>query len=131
MVLCAGVVCFGGETGIPSIPQAYDNGSLASTIGGIFYSNATRAMYRSPRVDLRNYKVLGKVTGEAVMKNFVLVVNVGDTGFEELKADALRTYPDADDIVNFDIDATHFNVFIFYIKTTVKIHGVAVKYLYK
>ncbi len=129
-VLCLGAICFGSETQIIQ-PVKYGNGSLASTIGGLVFSDATRAMYHSPRVDLRNYKVLGKVTGEVSMRNFVLLVNLGDTGFEALKRNALRQYPDADDIVNFDIDSNHFNILFFYIRTSVRINGIAVKYLTK
>ena len=130
MVLAAAVICHGEVAGIPSsVPAAYHDGSLPTTLGGLFYSNATRAMYRSPRVDLSKYKVLGKVEGEAQMENFVFCVNLGDTSFHALKKDALKNYPDADDIVNFDIDAHHFNVFVFYFQTTVKIRGIAVKYL--
>lgn len=133
ILIAAAVVFCGSLLAAPAgidqgAPAAYINGSLPSTVGGIFYSDATRAMYRAPRVDLRDYVVLGKVEGTAEMKNILFFVNLGDTGFEALKKSALRAFPDADDIVNFEIDAHHFNVFLFFMQETVTIRGIAVKY---
>lgn len=102
IILC-GTVTAGGLP-INGSPDLYGNGSLPCTIGGVFFSDATRAMYSSPRVDLRNFVVLGKVEGRAVMKNILFLVNFGDTGFQAMKK------------------------FVFFMETEAIIRGVAVKY---
>ena len=68
------------------------------------------------------------MTGQVSMKNYFCRVNIGDIGFETLKKNALRRYPEADDIVNFHIDSRHENVFVFFFNETATINGIAVKY---
>lgn len=125
-LVCAACFCKGELANCN--PKTYGNGSLPCTVGGLIYSNSIRAMYSSPRVDLRNFIVLGKVEGRTSMKNVLFLFNFGDTGFQAMKRDALKNYPDADDIVNFDIDARQFNILIFFFETEAIIRGVAVKY---
>jgi|GEM_PF-6368970 len=112
----AGYPC---TTGPQSYPSAWQ---------GALYSNAKRTTYREIPRDLRPYTVLGKVTSSAEMKNVLLLCNWGDTTFDALKKEALKKYPDADDIVNVEIVAENFNVFIFYMKTTAVLYGTAIKY---
>lgn len=123
-VLFAAFVSFGSELlPVQTGPQAFPSGWP-----GIIFSNANRAMYRESKANLAQYQVLGKVEAQAVMKNFVLLVGVGDTSLATLKAKALEKYPEADDIVNMEIDAHTFNILIIFTKTTITMRGVAVKY---
>lgn len=99
-----------------------------STIPGVIYSNASRAMYREQKVDLKQYNILGKVESKAIMENVLLLCNWGDTSLGTLKRNALAQYPHADDIVNIEIDVHSFNVLLAYIKTTVTLRGIAVQF---
>ena len=102
--------------------------NFPSSFPGIIFSNATRAMYRERKADLSQYQVLGKVETSADMSNVLLIINWGDTSLANLKAKALAKYPDADDIVNIELDCNSFNIVVFYINQTVTLRGVAVKY---
>lgn len=95
---------------------------------GIIYSNATRSMYREAKADLSKYQVLGKVETTAEMSNVLFIINWGDTSLAALKAKAFEKYPDADDIVNIELDCNSFNIIVFYMNHTVTLRGVAVKY---
>lgn len=99
-----------------------------SSFPGIIYSNASRAMYREKKSDLSQYQVLGKVKATTDMKNVLLLVNWGDTSLAALKEAALAQYPEADDIVNVEIDVRSYNILVVYIEQTVTLRGVAVKY---
>ncbi len=125
-ILFAGIVASANDDF--TVPHNTPATAMPSMAGGILYSNTKRAMYISPRVDLRTCQVLGKAKGTVSMSNILLLVNTGDIGWEALRAEALKNYPEADDIVNFTIDAEHFNVFMFYIRLRVNISGTAVKY---
>ena len=102
--------------------------NFPSAVPGIICSSATRAMYREAKVDLNQYEVLGKVQSEAEMSNVLLLFNFGDTSLATLKAKALEKYPEADDIVNIEIDCHSYNFLVIYIGQTVMLRGVAVKY---
>jgi hypothetical protein len=123
-VLFAAFVSFGSELlPVQTGPQAFPSGWP-----GAIYSDATRAMYRESKANLAQYQVLGKVEAQSYMDNILLLINIGDTSLATLKAKALEKYPEADDIVNMEIDAHTFNVLIFFTKTTITMRGVAVKY---
>ncbi len=110
-----------------TVPKTNPTGGMPTMIGGVLFSKATRAVYVSSRVDLNSYKVLGKVQGSVSMWNVLALVNMGDAGWDALKKEVLKKYPEADDVVNFTVDAEYLNVFIIYMRLKVNLTGVAVK----
>ena len=78
--------------------------------------------------NLDGVEVLGQVEGRSTELNVLLIVAIGDGGIEAAKTDALKRYPEADDILNVEVDTNHFNVLSVFNKSTTILRGLAVKY---
>lgn len=118
-----------GISAMASIPELpFIAQGFPSTFGGIIYSEATRAAYMQQPVDLSKYTILGRVKVHAEMENVLLLVNWGDTSMAKLRKQAKQLYPQADDFVNIEIDVTHKNIVVFYMRTVAEMRAIAVKY---
>ena len=100
-----------------------------STMPAEIITMQSRGGFMIPKMQsMKDVEVLGKVTGSACTQTIVLVFAFGDSSIAALKADALKKYPQADDIVNVEIDSSHIGVLGIYNKNTVTLTGIAVKY---
>ncbi len=102
---------------------------FGSTMPGVVYSYQTRGTFMLPKAEsMEGVEVLGPVEGESTELNVLLLVAVGNGGIEAAKKDALKRYPDADDILNVEVDTRHFNVLPIFNESTTILRGIAVKY---
>lgn len=109
-----------------------NNYGFGSTMPGVLLSDTVRGTTILPKTEnLDNIKILGDVKGESVMTNVLLVVAYGDAGIEAAKKDALQRYPDADDIINIEVDCKHRSILSLYNESKTVLRGKAIKYIKK
>lgn len=103
---------------------------FGATFPGAIYSNTTRGDFMLPKTEnLNNIRILGDVQGESTMTNVLFLVATGDAGIEAAKKDALLKYPNADDIINVEVDCTHTSVLSVYNQSRTILRGKAIKYI--
>ena len=127
MVLVAAFVCSLIFCGCKVGPA--DSYGFGGTGPAFVITDQVRGNFMLPKVaDFKGVTVLGKVTGKASARNILLLVAEGNCGIEAAKKDALSKYPEADDILNVEVD-THFkSILMLFQETTTILRGVAVKY---
>ena len=72
--------------------------------------------------------VLGKVSSTVSARNGLLLVAFGDASIEAAKKEALKKYPQADDVVNVEIDIKHEGLLCLYNTVTMYYSGLAIQY---
>lgn len=73
--------------------------------------------------------VLGDVSANGEIMTVLCVVTIGDASMQTLKEQALRQYPNADDIIDIEIDNHVFGILgCVYKKVVVTLRGKAVRY---
>ena len=102
---------------------------FASAPGGLLFSDFNGGLIVQDRHPSRKFKVLGKVDSKAASTSYLTLFTIGDSSYQLLKKLALEKYPDADDIIDVELDFHHDNVFLIVNKLTVHLNGTAVKYL--
>lgn len=106
-----------------------DNYGFGSTMPAVVYNNATRGTFMLPKAEsMKDVEVLGPVCGTSSMTNVLLIVATGDAGIESAKKNALMAYPEADDILNVEVDTQHVSVLALFNTSTTILRGIAVKY---
>ena len=95
----------------------------------LIFTEQTRGEFMLPKAaDLKNVTVLGPVIGKSSARNVLMLIAVGDSGIEAAKKDALSKYPDADDILNVEVDTRYSSILMLFQETTTILRGIAVKY---
>lgn len=119
----AGIVMFCGcESNEYSINAGFE--SVRPSI----YTNINTATLMMPKAQsMKDVTVLGKAQAQGSTTCVLGIVSSGDTSLETLNRQALANYPEADAILNTEIDAKRIG-FIVFSKVTVTMHGIAVKY---
>lgn len=102
---------------------------FASAPGGILISDFSGGLVVQHRHPSRKFKILGKVKSEATSTCYLTLATTGDSSYQTLKKLALEKYPDADDIIDVELDFRHDNILLIVNKLTVHLNGTAVKYL--
>lgn len=106
-----------------------NNYGFAAVAPGALYSNQTHGCFILPKAEnLDGVEVLRPVQGKATSTDIMLLFSFGDSGIEAAKKDALAYLPDADDIFNIEVDATHFSILSLFNTSTTTLRGLAVKY---
>lgn len=97
---------------------------------GIFFTYATLADIIIPKTEtLDDIIILGDAVGEAELISVLGLVTVGDMGIEAAKKDALKAYPQADDIINIEVDERRLSILYFiFSQTEITLRGKAIKY---
>lgn len=126
VVACAMVVCavmsgcavmLSGHNGLPSVAP-----------GAIYTDINVGSMIADKAESFKNVKVLGKVESTAMTTNIMGILATGDCTIATLKEKALKANPQADDIINIEVDC-HFKSILGIInECTTIFRGVAVKY---
>jgi len=101
-----------------------------STAGpGGLVSDMKGGLFTQPRNPNRKFKVLGKVSAEALTTSYIGLVSVGDASCRTLKRTAMEKYREADDVIDIDLDFRHDNILGIINKVFVTMNGTAIKYL--
>lgn len=103
------------------------NNGIAACPPGVIYSEMKAATMVQDRDPSRTYMVVKPVTAQATTTNICGLVSQGDASYATLKELALRN-TGADDIINLEVDVSHYNILGIVNKVTTVINGTAVKY---
>ncbi|MCQ2380390.1 MAG: hypothetical protein MJ025_05680 [Victivallaceae bacterium] len=101
------------------------------TLTGVLYCDMQQMVYVGNKMPSRaGVKVLGKAEAKADTYTVLALVAFGDTSMELLKRKALQSYPEADELIDIEIDRDVFSVlFLLYKQVTVTLRGTAIKYV--
>ena len=124
------LVCGGAAALLCGCQTGYvNNYGFGSTMPGVIYSDQTRGDFMGNKLEnIDGVTVLGRVHGESSATNVLLLVARGNCGIAAAKADAMKAYPYADDIVNIEVDTQHESILCLYNTSTTKLTGYAIKY---
>lgn len=99
------------------------------TMPGMLIANQTSGGYIAPKVEsMRDVEILGPVYSTVSGTNVLMLVSEGDVSIAKAKELALRKYPDADDIVNVEVDLQQTGVLSLFNTVTMHYRGIAIKY---
>ena len=94
------------------------------------YCDTHQMTYIGNRTTLfQDLTVLGDVSATGEIMTVLCVVTIGDASLQSLKEKALRQYPEADGIIDVEVDNHVFGILAcVYKKVTVTLRGKAVRY---
>ena len=99
------------------------------TFPGIIITEQIAGNYIAPKMEsMKDVEVLGKVESEVSGANLLLLISEGDVSIKKAKELALKKYPQADDVVNVEVDVKHRWVLGLFSTVTMYYRGVAIKY---
>ena len=110
--------------------SAYHVGSgMPRTLPGILIADQKSGGYIAPKMEsMKDVVVLGPVSSTVSCDNVLLLLSAGDVSVAKAKEIALQKYPDADDVVNVEIDCKHYGLFSLFNTVTMYYRGIAIKY---
>ena len=104
-------------------------GGFPRTLPGSIAANQKSAGYIAPKMEsMKDVEVLGKVSSEVEARQIIMLISLGDVSIAKAKEEALKKYPQADDVVNIEIDMRHESVLGLYNSVTMYFSGIAIKY---
>lgn len=119
-MMAVGVAAYAGSTNV-LVDDMFGVGIFCDA------SQMTYVDHKLPSLD--GVTVLGKAEARRSIVSVLGCFTGGDTSMDALKAEALAAYPEADDIVNLEIDTHVVGVFfVAYKQVLVTMRGLAVKY---
>lgn len=97
---------------------------------GIFCTYVTLPTMIFPKTEtLDNIIILGDVEGKADVISVYARATAGEAGIEAAKRNALRAYPQADDIINIEVDTKKISIFLgTIVRVETILRGKAIKY---
>ena len=100
------------------------------TAPGLIYSSGIQGGVSEPNFEIlkRPYQHLGRVSGESVQVNTLLLVTLGDASIEAAQLDALAKAPKADALINRSFDIKHTSILGLFTTATLRVTGDAIKY---
>ncbi|NLZ64137.1 MAG: hypothetical protein GX902_10055 [Lentisphaerae bacterium] len=106
----------------------YGNG-FAYAGPGLILTDAYYGGYIQPKAEsLKDVEVLGPVKGVSKSSSILGWVSTGDSSILAAKADALRNYPNADDIINIEVDSKVHSILGVISDVELHLRGIAIKY---
>ena len=117
MLLSGCVLSYNVSSGFP---RTMPGGLLAEQTSGSFIGNKLHSM--------KDVEVLGPVSVELSAANLLMLISEGDVSIAKAKEIALGKFPQADDVVNVEIDTKHRGVLGLFNTVTMYYRGIAVKY---
>ncbi|MBN1515856.1 hypothetical protein JXA32_04760 [Candidatus Sumerlaeota bacterium] len=99
---------------------------------GLIFTETTYPNYLNPNMEYRinfdadDIELIGSVRSEAMSKNFLGLVSVGDSGYGELLQQARAM--GADGVMNITVDTTFKNILFVYFQATTELTGQAYRY---
>ena len=104
-------------------------GGFPRTMPGVLIANQTSGGYISPKVEsMKDMEILGPVSSTVSADNALTLISAGDVSIAKAKELAMRKYPNADDIVNVEIDMQHTGILSLFNTVTMHYSGIAIKY---
>ena len=77
---------------------------------------------------MKDVEFLGHVSSELEARQILMIISLGDVSIATAKRQALQKYPQADDVVNIEIDVKHESILGLYNNVTMYFNGIAIKY---
>jgi len=106
----------------------YGNGFAYAGPGSLF-TDAYYGGYIQPKAEsLKDVEVLGPVKGVSKTTSILGWLSTGDGSILAAKADALRNYPNADDILNIEVDSKVHSILGIISDVELHLRGIAIKY---
>ena len=105
------------------------SGGYPRPIPGLLYSEISAGGAIAEKMQsMKDVEVLGKVESQVSGTNVLMLVGDGDLSIKKAKDIALAKYPEADDIVNVEIDMKHRSVLGLFNTIIMYYRGIAIKY---
>lgn len=131
LFLLLGVTCVAfAMNGCALLSSGYvQGGGFPRTMPAILVAHQDAGGVIAPKMEsLKDVEVLGKVSSEVSGSNILMVISEGDLSIAKAKELALKQYPEADDVVNVEIDMSHRGVMCLFNYVTMYYRGLAIKY---
>ena len=112
--------CSFGFVADSGFPRTMPGALIAEQSCGNFIGNKLQSF--------KDVEVLGSVSSEVSGANLLLLISEGDISIAKAKEIALQRYPQADDVVNVEIDTKHRGVLGLFNTVTMYYRGIAIKY---
>lgn len=124
------LVCGALAAMISGCQSAYHIGDgMPRTLPGIIIANQKSGGYIAPKMtSMKDVDVLGPVSSSVSCNNVLLLLSDGDVSIAKAKEIALTQYPEADDVVNVEIDCQHYGLLSIFNTVTMHYKGIAIKY---
>jgi hypothetical protein len=127
VLLCCGVVAVFTLTGCQSAYHV--GGGFPRTMPGILLADQSSGGYIAPKMEsMKDVEVLGPVYSTVEGSNALLLISQGDISIAKAKEIAIRKYPNADDIVNVEVDLQQKSILSLFNTVTMHYRGIAIKY---
>lgn len=110
--------------------SAYHVGAgFPRTMPGFLIADQTSGGYIAPKMaSMKDVEVLGPVYASIEGANVLMLISEGDISISKAKEIALRKYPNADDVVNVEIDLQQKGVLSLFNRVIMHYRGIAIKY---
>lgn len=127
LLLCVGILSCVVFCGCQS---AYIfGGGFPKTMPGVLLADQTTGGYIAPKMEsMKDVEVLGPVYSTVEGQNVLLLISQGDLSIAKAKEIAMRKYPNADDVVNIEVDMQHKGILSLFNTVTMHYRGLAIKY---
>jgi hypothetical protein len=104
-------------------------GGMPRTLPGVIVADQKSGGYIAPKMNsMKDVVVLGPVASSVSCSNILLLLSAGDVSIAKAKELAVQRYPDADDVVNVEIDCQHYGLLSIFNTVTMYYRGIAIKY---
>ena len=127
LLLCCGIAAIVTLCGCQS---AYIwGGGFPKTMPGILIADQTTGGYIAPKMQsMKDIEILGPVYSTVEGQHVLLLISQGDLSLAKAKEIAIRKYPNADDVVNVEVDMQHKGILSLFNTVTMHYRGLAIKY---
>ncbi|MBE6374894.1 MAG: hypothetical protein E7050_00355 [Lentisphaerae bacterium] len=99
------------------------------TLPGVLFADQTSGGYIAPKMEsMKDVIILGPVEATVECSELFLLVSEGNASIGKAKKLALNQYPQADDVVNVEIDVQHKSVLSILNRVIMHYRGIAIKY---
>ncbi len=104
-------------------------GGFPRTLPGILWADQTSGGYIAPKMEsMKDVEILGPVESTVECAETLMLVSDGDASISRAKRLALVKYPQADDVVNVEIDIQHKGALSLRNVVVMHYRGIAIKY---
>lgn len=99
------------------------------TLPGVLISDQKSGGYIAPKLaSMKDVEILGPVESTVECSELLMLVSEGDASIGKAKTLALSKYPQADDVVNVEIDIHHKGVLSLRNLVVMHYRGIAIRY---
>ena len=130
IILFCGIIAAVTMTGCASLISGYaQGGGYPRTLPGMLIADQSAGGALGNKLaSMRDLDVLGPVESQVSGTNVLMLFSEGDLSIGRAKEIALKKYPQADDVVNVEIDMHHRGILGLFNTVTMYYRGIAIKY---